>query len=70
MFTKLRELRKNIADGEDIAPFIVFNDATLSELSRVQPTTSSQMLAISGIGDVKLSRYGQAFMQAIKEYNQ
>ena len=70
LFTKLRELRKNIADGEDIAPFIVFNDATLSELSRVQPTTSSQMLAISGIGDVKLSRYGQAFMQAIKEYNQ
>ena len=69
LFTKLRELRKSIADGEDIAPFIVFNDATLSELARVKPTTSSQMLSISGIGDVKLSRYGQAFMQAIKEYN-
>jgi ATP-dependent DNA helicase RecQ len=69
LFSKLRELRKSIADGEDIAPFIVFNDATLSELSRVQPTTSSQMLSISGIGDVKLSRYGQAFMQAIKEHN-
>jgi len=70
LFTKLRELRKSIADGEDIAPFIVFNDATLSELARVQPISSSQMLAISGIGDVKLSRYGQAFMQAIKEHNQ
>ncbi len=70
LFSKLRELRKGIADGEDIAPFIVFNDATLSELARVQPTTSSQMLAISGIGDVKLSRYGQAFMQVIKEHNQ
>tara|TARA_R110001592_G_scaffold82307_5_gene243755 strand:+ start:1790 stop:3610 length:1821 start_codon:yes stop_codon:yes gene_type:complete len=70
LFTKLRELRKSIADGEDIAPFIVFNDATLSELSRVQPTTPSQLLAISGIGDVKLSRYGQAFMQIIKEHNQ
>jgi ATP-dependent DNA helicase RecQ len=69
LFSKLRELRKSIADGEDIAPFIVFNDATLSELSRVQPKTSSQMLSISGIGDVKLSRYGQAFMQAIKEHN-
>jgi ATP-dependent DNA helicase RecQ len=69
LFTKLRELRKSIADGEDIAPYIVFNDATLSELARVQPTTASQMLAISGIGDVKLSRYGQAFMQAIKEHN-
>ena len=69
LFSKLRELRKSIADGEDIAPFIVFNDATLSELARIQPTTSSQMLSISGIGDVKLSRYGQAFMQAIKEHN-
>jgi ATP-dependent DNA helicase RecQ len=68
LFTKLRELRKSIADGEDIAPFIVFNDATLSELARLQPTTSSQMLSISGIGDVKLSRYGQAFMQVIKEH--
>lgn len=69
LFSKLRELRKSIADGEDIAPFIVFNDATLSELARVQPTTSSEMLSISGIGDVKLSRYGQAFMQAIKQHN-
>ena len=69
LFSKLRELRKSIADGEDIAPYIVFNDATLSELARVQPTTSSQMLTISGIGDVKLSRYGHAFIQAIKEYS-
>ena len=70
LFTKLRELRKSIADSEDIAPFIVFNDATLSELARIQPRTSSQMLEISGIGDVKLSRYGQAFMEVIKEHNQ
>ena len=69
LFAKLRELRKSIADGEDIAPFIVFNDATLSELAKAQPTTPSQMLAISGIGDVKLSRYGHAFMQVIKEHN-
>lgn len=68
LFTKLRELRKVIADAEDIAPFIVFNDATLSELARIQPLTSSQMLAVSGIGDVKLSRYGQPFLALIKEH--
>ena len=44
LFSKLRELRKSIADGEDIAPFIVFNDATLSELARAQPKTAAQML--------------------------
>ena len=69
LFAKLRELRKNIADSEDIAPFIVFNDATLSELARIQPINSSQMLDISGIGDVKLTRYGAAFMALIKEHN-
>lgn len=69
LFSKLRELRKSIADSEDIAPFIVFNDATLSELAQKQPTTPSLMLEISGIGDVKLSRYGKAFMEVIKEHN-
>jgi len=70
LFAKCRELRKSIADGEDIAPFIVFNDATLSELARIQPQTAEQMLAISGIGDVKLARYGQAFLSLIKEHKQ
>jgi ATP-dependent DNA helicase RecQ len=65
----MRTLRKSIADSEDIAPFIVFNDATLSELARVQPVTSQQMLAISGIGDVKLARYGKAFIELIKEHS-
>lgn len=69
LFAKLRELRKGIADGEDIAPFIVFNDATLSELARVKPKTSREMLSISGIGEVKLSRYGQPFLALIKEHN-
>jgi ATP-dependent DNA helicase RecQ len=68
LFAKLRELRKSIADGEDIAPFIVFNDATLSEIARRLPQTSQQMLTISGIGDVKLSRYGQPFLQLIKQH--
>jgi ATP-dependent DNA helicase RecQ len=68
LFAKLRELRKAIADGEDIAPFIVFNDATLSELARVKPKTSREMLGISGIGEVKLSRYGQPFLALIKEH--
>ena len=68
LFTKLRELRKVIADSEDIAPYIVFNDATLTELARVQPKTSREMLNVSGIGDVKLSRYGQPFLSLIKEH--
>ncbi|MDP7592791.1 MAG: DNA helicase RecQ [Litorilituus sp.] len=70
LFAKLRTLRKSIAENEDIAPFIVFNDATLSELAHKQPQTSAQLLSITGIGEVKLTRYGQAFLSLIKEHNQ
>ena len=69
LFMKLRSLRKTIADAEDIAPFIVFNDATLSELARVKPQTSLQMLNISGIGDTKLARYGHEFLETIQQHN-
>lgn len=69
LFAKLRSLRKDIADAEDIAPFIVFSDATLSELARVKPMNSREMLAISGIGDTKLARYGQPFLELIQQHN-
>jgi len=69
LFVKLRDLRKTIADAEDIAPFIVFNDATLSELARIKPQTSRQMLNINGIGDTKLARYGHTFLELIQRHN-
>lgn len=68
LFIKMRTLRKEIADAEDVAPFIVFNDATLSEMAKLKPTTSAEMLNVSGVGDTKLSRYGQAFISLIKEH--
>jgi ATP-dependent DNA helicase RecQ len=68
LFAELRSLRKDIADAEDIAPFIIFNDATLAELAKMKPQNNQQMLAISGIGDIKLARYGQVFLQTITKY--
>ncbi|MDN3652786.1 DNA helicase RecQ [Thalassotalea ponticola] len=68
LFSKLRILRKEIADSEDIAPFIVFNDATLIEIAKYKPTNSQQFLAISGVGETKLARYGRAFIELIEEH--
>lgn len=68
LYAKLRVLRKTIADAEDIPPYIVFNDATLSELAKYKPTTDREMLNISGIGPTKLDRYGSAFISLIKEH--
>ncbi|WP_286234098.1 DNA helicase RecQ [Thalassotalea sediminis] len=69
LFAKLRELRKDIADSEDIPPYIVFNDATLSELARFKPKSSAEMLNISGIGQTKLARYGEPFLSLIKAHD-
>ena len=68
LFSKLRSLRKTIADAEDIAPYIVFNDATLSDMAKIKPTTSHAMLTVSGVGDTKLARYGDDFITVIKEH--
>lgn len=68
LFAKLRELRKSIADAEDIPPYIVFNDATLSELAKYKPISEGEMLNINGIGDTKLARYGYSFLSLIKEH--
>ncbi|QOL26293.1 DNA helicase RecQ [Thalassotalea sp. LPB0316] len=68
LFSKLRALRKTIAEAEDIAPYIVFNDATLSDMAKRQPTTPQAMLNVTGVGDTKLARYGSAFLVVIKEH--
>ena len=68
LFAKLRTLRKTLADAEDVAPFIVFNDATLTDMARKQPTNAVEMLSVSGVGDTKLDRYGHAFIEVIKEH--
>ncbi|MDO6425966.1 DNA helicase RecQ [Thalassotalea sp. 1_MG-2023] len=70
LFAKLRELRKTLADSEDIPPYIVFNDATLSELARFKPKTPTEMLNISGIGQTKLARYGAPFLSLINEVSE
>lgn len=68
LFARLRFLRKQIADKENIPPYIVFNDATLQEMAQYQPTTKREMLQINGVGATKLERFGQAFLHIIQEH--
>ena len=65
LFKALRKLRKEIAEEEEVPPYIVFNDATLLELAREKPKTSSALLLINGIGQRKLERFGQRVLEAI-----
>lgn len=68
LFARLRFLRKQIADKENIPPYIVFNDATLQEMAQYMPTSNIEMLQINGVGSIKLERFGQPFMALIQEH--
>lgn len=69
IFNKLRALRKSIADANKVPPYVVFSDKTLKELSNLMPTTKAEMLEVHGIGEVKFDRYGEMFLELIKEIN-
>ena len=65
MFQRLRALRKEIADEQGVPPYVVFSDATLRDIAARKPATLTALRAISGVGDVKLERYGRIFLDAI-----
>ncbi len=68
LFRRLRTLRKQIADAEEVPPFVVFNDTTLVEMAVHYPVNEAALLKITGVGAKKLERYGQEFISAITAY--
>lgn len=68
LFEILRTLRKEIADSNNIAPFIVFSDTSLKEMSTYYPITVQNMLKINGVGTNKLEKYGDIFIKTIQKY--
>ena len=68
LFSRLKALRKQIAERDDVPPFVVFSDATLIEMCQQLPTDNRSLLAISGVGQTKLLRYGADFIDEICDY--
>lgn len=66
LFETLRQLRKEIADRENLPPYMVFNDATLRQMCEKRPTDYSALLRVSGVGETKLEKYGDDFLRAIR----
>jgi ATP-dependent DNA helicase RecQ len=67
VFDELRRLRKEIADENGVPAYIVFGDKTLKEMAAKLPKTKEQMLGISGVGEVKYARFGEAFLRRCQE---
>jgi len=62
LFERLRALRRRLADEQNVPAYVVFSDATLAAMAARKPTTTEELLRISGVGQAKLARYGATFL--------
>ena len=66
LFESLRILRRQIASENAVAPYLIFSDAALRDMSRLRPTTRDSFLRVHGVGQKKTADYGDRFMEQIK----
>ncbi|AZQ13055.1 DNA helicase RecQ [Shewanella khirikhana] len=68
LFARLKNLRRTIAEEHDLPPYLVFNDATLAEMAWMLPKSEAELLAVNGVGERKLAKFGDAFLDEIAAY--
>lgn len=68
LFEALRSLRRTLADDENKPSFMIFSDATLHAMAHAKPKTKAQLLAVSGVGQHKLTHYGDEFLKVLNEF--
>jgi ATP-dependent DNA helicase RecQ len=67
LLADLKQLRRRLAARRRVPAYVVFNDATLHEMAALRPLTPDALLEVNGVGQAKLARYGEAFLDAIRE---
>ncbi|MFG1358274.1 DNA helicase RecQ [Xanthobacter pseudotagetidis] len=67
LFRRLKALRLEIARAQGVPPYVIFHDTTLMEVARVRPRSLAALGDISGVGEAKLERYGNAFLAVVDE---
>lgn len=65
LFERLRQHRLELSRQLEVPPYTIFHDSTLVEMSQLKPQTLSQMAMISGVGQKKLEKWGQGFLDII-----
>jgi len=65
LWEALRACRLRLADDASVPPYVVFHDATLKEFVRLRPQSRDAMVAVHGVGQAKLDRYADAFLEVI-----
>ena len=70
LFEVLRKLRMDVAVENKVPPFIIFADTSLKQMATSFPTTEGEMLKISGVGEFKMEKYGQKFIDEIVKFKE
>ncbi|NLD06166.1 MAG: RecQ family ATP-dependent DNA helicase, partial [Synergistaceae bacterium] len=68
LFDLLRSLRKEFSTAEGVPPYVVFSDKTLSAMCEMLPSDREDFLEVPGVGNVKLEKYGDAFIDVINRW--
>ncbi|MGL4736287.1 MAG: DNA helicase RecQ [Cellulosilyticaceae bacterium] len=68
LLIQLKEVRQQLAQTQNVPPFMIFSDSTLHEMACYYPTQEDEFLMISGVGQLKHQRYGEAFMTCVRDY--
>ncbi|MCL2321691.1 MAG: DNA helicase RecQ [Oscillospiraceae bacterium] len=68
LMSSLKSLRFSIAKGKNVPAYIIFSDATLKDMCRKMPKNETEFLNVSGVGQVKLERFGKEFLKVIREF--
>ncbi|MBJ54447.1 MAG: DNA helicase RecQ [Gammaproteobacteria bacterium] len=68
LWEALRQCRKQLADEHDVPPYVIFHDKTLLDMVQLRPLNAQQLLAVNGVGQGKLSKYGEEFLRIINEH--
>lgn len=68
LYDSLRELRARLAREAGIPAYVVFSNATLTDMAKKKPRNMSQFKKVSGVGELKAAWYGKAFLECIRTY--
>lgn len=68
LFSALRACRTRLAAERRVPAYIILADSALRDMARLQPTSLNEMLGVKGMGVMKASQYGDAFLQTLRAW--
>ena len=65
LFERLRKLRRDLAEENNVPPYVIFGDKSLHDMCMIMPRSKDEFLMVNGVGQMKCEKYGEAFLGEI-----